>query len=196
MEQGDDVMEFEVKIDTKQLEKMTKAAKEFAPKAIERANRDAIKKGKTTLSKSARERYNMSKKDFEQFVKTRADRIEVESRLLTMGTTTHFSITPKSYISQKDIAVKKRKKATVTVQKGNKKQMRHAFIANPEKVQNTMLWQRDKQTGKISPIKTISAAQIASNKEISEMTLNTMQETQKERLEHYIERELEKHADH
>lgn len=189
-------MEFEVKIDTKQLEEMTKAAKEFAPKAIERANRDAIKKGKTTLSKSARERYNMSKKDFEQFVKTRADRIEVESRLLTMGTTTHFSITPKSYISQKDIAAKKRKKATVTIQKGNKKRMRHAFIANPEKVQNTILWQRDKQTGKISPIKTISAAQIASNKEISEMTLNTMQEAQKERLEHYIEREIEKHADH
>lgn len=74
--------------------------------------------------------------------------------------------------------------------------MRHAFIANPGKVQNTMLWQRDKQTGKISPIKTISAAQIASNKEISEMTLNTMQEAQKERLEHYIERELEKHANH
>ena len=94
-------MEFEVKIDTKQLEEMTKAAKEFAPKAIERANRDAIKKGKTTLSKSARERYNMSKKDFEQFVKTRETRIEVTSRMLTVGSTTHFSITPKNYYSQK-----------------------------------------------------------------------------------------------
>lgn len=189
-------MEFEVKIDTKQLEEMTKAAKEFAPKAIELANRDAIEKGRTALSKSARKRYNMSKEDFEQFVRTRENRIEVKSRLLTMGSTTHFSITPKSYRSQKKIEVKKRKEATVTVQKKNKKRMRHAFIANPEKVHNTMLWQRDEQTGKISPIRTVSAAQIASNKEISETVLDIIQETQKERLKHYMERKLEKHANH
>ena len=189
-------MEFEVKIDTKQLEEMTKAAKEFAPKAIERANRDAIKKGKTTLSKSARERYNMSKKDFEQFVKTRETRIEVTSRMLTVGSTTHFSITPKNYYSQKDIKVNKRKKSTATIKKGNKRLLKYTFIANPAKVKNTMLWQRDWQTGKISPFKTTSAAQMASNKEVSDAALNAMAETQQKRLQYYIEMELEKHADH
>lgn len=187
-------MEFKVEMDMKELKRMTKAAQEFGPKVVERANRDAIKKGKTTLSREVRERYNMPKKDFESFVRTRDTQIDVISRLLTVGTTTHFSITPKNYTSQRGIKVSRRKKSNATIKKGNKKYIKHAFIANPDKVHNTMLWLRKGDT--IQPFKALSAAQMASNREVSKAVMNVMAETQIKRLEHHLDREIEKHANH
>lgn len=191
-------MEFEVKIDTKQLEEMTKAAKEFAPKAIERANRDAINKGNTMLRKQMLKKYVFSKEEFEKYVRKKDTCIIAKSELLTVGEgkKTHFRIAPRQYSSQANIKVNKRKKVALTIKKKNKKRLNHVFIANPNspKIRHTMLWERGDYG--IMPFRTISVAQMTANREILDPTMNVMMETQQKRLEHYIEREIEKHADH
>ena len=122
----------------------------------------------------------------------------VESRKLTIGTDTHFSVAPKGYQSQKGIPVKRRKRISATIIKGQKKKFSHGFILNPDKVKNgakVMLWGRDgKEPPK--PIKSTSAAEMANQKEIAETTEKVMSETFENRLHHYVEREMNKIANH
>lgn len=199
------MVQLEVKLDSSQLISGLNRLKSFTPKCEERARRDAIKKGRTTFTgkNGAPSIYNIKKKELEGFTRTSDEGIEVESRLLTVGTTTHFSITPRNYSSQKGIPVGKRKKSTDTIKKGNKQRMPHAFIINPSRIGNTMLWGRlvatkGKNKGKeaLNPITTISAAQMLSNETISERVIDDMEKTFEKRFEHYFEREEEKIAKH
>lgn len=193
-------MRFETVLDTKELCEMTKAAIRFGPKVVERANRDAINKGKTELGREVAKRYNMTQKEFKNYVRSKYDRIEVESHLLTVGTDTHFSHTPKNYESQKGKKIKERNRgraATVTIKKKGKKTVRHGFILNPSKVKNgakVMLW--IKEGKKFEPYRSVSAAQMASNKDVKNATLEAMAKKQEERLEHYMNLEMEKYANH
>ena len=108
------------------------------------------------------------------------------------------SVAPKGYQSQKGIPVKRRKRISATIIKGQKKKFSHGFILNPDKVKNgakVMLWGRDgKEPPK--PIKSTSAAEMANQKEIAETTEKVMSETFENRLHHYVEREMNKIANH
>lgn len=193
-------MKFETVIDTKELCEMTKAAIRFGPKVVARANRDAIDKGKTELGREVAKRYNMTQKEFKNYVRSKYDRIEVESHLLTVGTDTHFSHTPKKYESQKGKKIKERnngKKATATIKKKGKKVIKHGFILNPNRVKNgakVMLW--IKEGKKYTPYRSVSAAQMASNEDVKNATLEAMAKKQEERLEHYMNLEMKKYANH
>jgi hypothetical protein len=122
----------------------------------------------------------------------------VASRLLTVGTTTHFSITPRQYKSQAGIKVSRRKLSTATIKKQSKKNVQSAFIANPSAIKggNTMLWIRQKgKKGKgysRQPLKTISIPQMATNKSVSNKIQETMKDTYNKRFEHYMNRTLDK----
>lgn len=199
------MMELVIKFDSSQLVSGLQRLKSFTPKCEERARRDAIKKGRTTFTgkNGAPSIYNVKKKELEEYTRTSDEGIEVESRLFTIGSSTHFAITPRSYTSQKGIPVSKRKKATNTIIKGNKERMPHAFIINPSRVGNTMLWGRPIATkGEnaglevLTPITSLSAAQMLSNKTISEKVMDEMNKTFEKRFEHYFEREEEKIAKH
>lgn len=200
-------MRFEAVLDMKELNKMTKAAKKYGQRVVDRANRDAVKRAGTVFSTEVTKKYNIGKEDFRKNMRIGYDRVDIASRLLTVGTDTHFSHTPAKYKSQKDIKVRKRnggRKPTVTIEKGHKEVVAHCFILNPEKVRygdgpakeggTTMLWKHEGE--EVVPYRSLSAAQMASNEEVIKKVIEQTTAYQMERLEHYIEMELEKHADH
>ena len=188
-------MRIEADFDYSVIAEMGKIEAKYGQKCVDRATADALKAGKTELSTQIREVYEMKKKDIDSYIEKEKDALHVESRTLTIGNDTHFKNTPKSYKSQKDIAVSKRKRVTVTVKKGNKEKMNHAFIANPDKIGRAMVWQR-KDSKHIEPVKSLSAAQMASNEVIAKKTMDTMEKTMEKRLEHYAEREAKRIANH
>ena len=171
-----------------------------APKMCERATRDAIKKAKTAFMDAkggAPAHYNVKKsKDLAPYTRVSGDSMTVRSRLFTVGTTTHFSHTPRAYKSQKGIPVRKRPKASVTIEKKSKKAYPHGFVVNPAAINggNTMLWERKGK--KINPVRNISAAQMASNEEVYEYIQKEMAEAFDKRLEHYYDREVSRVASH
>lgn len=168
--------------------KSLKALGKAIPECAEKAERDALKKGVSALTDSKGGMpsvYNVKKKDMSQYIKTYKDHILVRSKAFT---TVHFGFTPKVYTSQAGIPVKRRKKATLTVMKGRKYDPASAFIANPDAVHGvTMLWQRKKGNRDIEPIRRLSAAQMAENKDLSEYVSKEMQDRFEERLDHYYD---------
>ena len=173
------------------------------PQMQERATRDALKKGKTAFMDTkggAPSVYNVKKsKDLAPNTKVTKDSIVVESRQFTIGTTTHFSITPRNYKSQAGIPVKRRQRASVTIKRGSKRALPQSFIANPAKIPggNVMLWERFlTKSNKIRPVKSISAAQMASNEKVYPYIEENMTETYQKRLQHYYEREVARNAGH
>ena len=192
------MVNIDVRLDDKVLKEAKKAQEKYGEKVMQRAERDAAKKAKTALHKEICKRYNVKQKEIKEFVSANEKGICVESRKLTIGTDTHFSVAPKGYQSQKGIPVKRRKRISATIIKGQKKKFSHGFILNPDKVKNgakVMLWGRDgKEPPK--PIKSTSAAEMANQKEIAETTEKVMSETFENRLHHYVEREMNKIANH
>lgn len=188
----------DVRLDDKVLKEAKKAQERYGEKFVNRARRDAAKKAKTALQKEIYQRYNVKQKEIKDFVSASEKGVCAESRKLTIGTDTHFSITPKGYQSQEGIPVKKRKRISATIIKGQKKRFSHGFILNPVRVKNgakTMLWGRNgKEPPK--PIKSTSVAEMANQREIKENTEKVMSETFENRLHHYIEKEMDKIANH
>lgn len=165
--------------------------KEQIPKCYYRALGEAAKKGKSAFEDSkggAPSIYNMKKADLSKYTRILKDGIRVRSSLFTIGTTTHFSHTPKAYQSQKGIPVKRRKRMTATIKKKNRKKFPHGFIANPAKVGKTMMWERLHGSRKIAPIRTISAAQMASNEKVHPYVEEKMLEVLEKRFEHHFNR--------
>ena len=78
--------------------------------------------------------------------------------------------------------------------------MPKSFIINPAKINGgtTMIWEHfgGKGSKKIRPVKSISAAQMASNERVYPYIEEKMMETYGKRLEHYYEREVAKNAHH
>lgn len=178
---------------------MKKYIQNGGTKSVSRAMNDALNKGRTALSKGVREQYTIKAGDFKENSRVskatptnlKKGRIEVESRRLTVGTSTHFRITPKQYSSQKGKKVSRRSKASLTVKKGSKKQMKHAFVVNPASINggNTMLWQREGEN--IKPITSLSVPQMVTDQKVYNAASKVMETTYQERLKHYMERELE-----
>ena len=192
------MVDIDVKLDDRAFKEMKKAQKKYGEKVIKRAKRDAARKARTALQKEISKKYNIKQNESKKFISTTEDSLCVESKKLTVGTDTHFSITPKKYVTQKDIPVKKRKRATTTIMRGNKKKFSHGFILNPAKVKNgakVMLWKRNGKQ-EPEPVKSLSVAEMANNKEIAENTQRVMSETFEKRLNHHIDREMSKIANH
>ena len=173
--------------------KTLKALNKAIPECAEKAERDALKKGVSALTDTKGGMpsvYNVKKKDMTKYIKTYKDHILVRSSAFT---TVHFGFTPKVYTSQAGIPVKRRKKSSLTVMKGRKYKPASAFIANPDAVHGvTMLWQRKKGSRDIEPIRRLSAAQMAENKDISEYVSEEMQVRYQERLDHYYDLAVKK----
>lgn len=195
-----------VKYDERVLKKEFDAFTKGAEKAIDAAQKDAAKRGKVAFLSGktyggAPTIYNVKKKDIEGYVRCTKAGITVESRVFTIGST-HFSITPQKYVSQKELKLSKRPKRTLTVKKGHRVSVKHLFVVNPARTQgNTLLFKRSVSTGgRTSPthkekgdptidvVRTLSAAQMASNPEIEENVTKAITEQYEKRLEHYIKR--------
>ncbi len=173
------------------------------PQMQERATRDALRTGRAAFMDStggAPSVYNVKKsKDLAPNTKVTKDSIVVESRLFTIGTTTHFSITPSNYKSQEGKTVKRRQRATATIKRGSKRALPQSFIANPAKIPggNVMLWERFlPKSNKIRPVKSISAAQMASNEKVYPYIEEKLTEAYQKRLQHHYEREVARNAGH
>lgn len=188
-------MLLDVKFDSN-LSDMKQIIQRGGAQSISRAINDSLSAGKTKLKSSVCAVYNIKKKDVEKATvvfksypgNLKRGKIVVESRLLS---TYHFSFSPKAYKSQKGIKVKRRKKATVTFKKGQKKSFPHGFIVNPGALNNgyTLLWKRE---GKniITPIRSISIAQMVENENAYEPTMKLMEEKYNERLVHHLKRQF------
>lgn len=197
-------MKLDVKVDISSIQKMDKLLQQKGPKVIQGVFKRALKAGETAFESKddgAPAIYKISKKELSEFVKIKQDSLVISSRLLTVGTDTHFAMTPKGYkplaapgdsSGGKKKKKKRRKiKATATVKKANKESLPHAFIANPAKINGglTMLWERHPRIKKlIRPIRRVSAAQMAENPEVYEAINKAIQETLDKRLDHELER--------
>lgn len=169
--------------------------KEQIPKCYYRALGEAAKKGKSAFEDSkggAPSIYNMKKVELQKYVRLVKGGIRVRYHRFSVGSDTHFSINPKAYQSQKGIPVRKRKRMSVLIRKKNREKFPHGFIANPkaEKVKGhkTMIWERFPDTGGIAPIRTISAAQMASNEKVHPYVEEKMLEVLEKRFEHHFNR--------
>lgn len=188
---------FDVKPDLKFWDKVTTAALEGGAKALSRAINESLRKGRTELKRAAAKEYTIKQGDINSHItikftnpgSVRRGALKVSGPRMTIGAT-HFRMTPKEYTSQQGKRVKQRKRMTASVKKGSKKRMSHAFIANPGKVGNTMMWIRDGE--QIHPVVSISAAQIAANDTVYQTVAKEMQKKFEERFEHHLEREFQK----
>lgn len=171
------------------IEKCEKLRKAI-PKCYDRAKGEALKKGITALTDSkggAPSVYNIKKGDLRQYVSMVKDGIRARSRRFTVGTDTHFSITPARYASQAGIPVRRRKRMSVTIKKRGRKPYPHGFIVNPARVGHTMIWERD-GSGAISPVRTVSAAQMAANDKVHPYVEEQMLNTLEKRFQHHYDR--------
>lgn len=188
-------MKLDIKYDSN-LAEMKKVIEMGGVKSMSRAINDALAKGKTQLGKSVRSVYAIKAADYNENAKLtksypgnlKKGKIVVASKRFS---TYHFAFTPRTYKSQKGIKVAKRKKATVTIKKGNKVTAPHLFIMNPEQVEGnyTLLWKRE---GKLDPYpyRSISVAQMATNEKAYNPTMEMMQKTYEERLAHHLNRQF------
>lgn len=187
-------MKLDIKIDSN-LAEMKKIIELGGTKSMSRAINDALAKGRTQLGKSVRAVYAIKADDFNGAAKVikshegnlRKGKIEVQSRRLSSY---HFSFTPRAYKSQEGVKVSRRKKAAITIKKGQKKAYPHGFVVNPNALENgyTLLWERNGR--KINPIRSVSVAQMVVNEEAYNSTMEMMQKTYEERLAHYLNRQF------
>lgn len=191
-------MKIEVEMDTKEIEKAFKNMGSKAKKCVERAERDAGRRGKKILITSMTQYYNAKRSDVVNHMNVKDGSIEVTGHMLTIGDT-HFSIAPKVYQSQKGIKVGKRKKMRATIIRKNRKLFPHAFIMNPERMragkgQRTsginILWER--KGDRLRPIKTISMAHMASQVIKDSDIEKEMAKVFDERFNNQLEREMAK----
>lgn len=187
-------MKLDIKYDTN-LSDMKKVIKMGGVKSMSRAINDALAKGKTQLGKSVRSVYAIKAADFNGAAKVvksnesnlRKGKIEVQSRRLSSY---HFSFMPRAYKSQKGVKVSNRKRAAITIKKGQKKAYPHGFVVNPNALDNgyTLLWERNDR--KINPIRSVSVAQMVENEDAYNPTMELMQKTYEERLAHHLNRQF------
>ena len=192
------MVKLDVKLNKSFFKQLQTISTEAGRKSMASAINDALKTGKTTLKRAICKTYNIKQKEVDANSKInrctesslKSGNIKVQSMRLTIGTSTHFSHTPKGYMSQKGIKVARRKEISVTVKKKSKKKMQHAFIANPSSVKggNTMVWIRE--NNRIAPVKTVSTPQMASNDVVQNAISKAMVEKYEQRFEHYWNRNM------
>ena len=186
-------MNIKAKVDKSNISKAWKAVKAGGQKAVDRARTRALKAGVSAFTSAkkggAPAIYTIKGSDLKAATSVSNNSIVVKSRRYTIGESpSHFNITPKAYKSQKGIKVAKRKKMSATIKKGQKKQMPHAFIANPAAIKggHAMLWERKGK--RINPMHSLSAAQMITNPEVEEAVMDAINETYEKRLDHELKR--------
>lgn len=186
-------MNIKAKIDKSNLDKAWKAVKSGGQKAVDRARLRALKAGVSAFSSAkkggAPSVYTIKGSDLKEATSVNGNSIVVKSRRYTIGESpSHFTIAPKAYKSQKGIKVAKRKSVSAAIKKGQKKKLPHALIANPEAIKggHAMLWEREGRT--ISPVHSLSAAQMITNPEVEEAVMDAINETYEKRLDHELKR--------
>ena len=187
-------MKLDIKIDSNLVD-MKKVIQSGGVESMSRAINDALAKGKTQLGKSVRDVYALKSGDYNKAAKVIKShpgnlgkgKINVASRRLSSY---HFPFTPHAYKSQKGIKVSKRKRAAITIKKGQKKAYPHGFVVNPNALDNgyTLLWERNGK--KINPIRSVSVAQMVKNEDAYNPTMEMMQKTYQERLAHHLNRKF------
>lgn len=201
-----DFFQITVKEDKKFFEQLCLLPEKGAARAMSRSINDALRKGETEFEKEAPKIYNMKKSEIKLYSKVKTcypgnlkkGHIQVRSRRFTVGQT-HFKASPNEYIIpgtlNKNGKVIKRKKQKVKIRKDfGWKEVPHGFIANPASIKggNTMVWIRlGKKRKPIFPIRTISAAQMLSNKKIYNHVEEEMEKHYLKRMEHHLDREFE-----
>ncbi len=188
-------MRLDVKVDSN-IAEMKKVIEMGGVKSMSRAINDALAKGKTHLGKAVRSVYAIKASDYNGAAKVtkssesnlRKGKIDVQSRRLSSY---HFSFTPRAYKNQKGIKVQKRKKGAITIKKGQKKSYPHGFVVNPGALDNgyTLLWERNGI--KINPIRSISVAQMVTNEDAYNPSMEVMKKTYEERLAHHLSRQFQ-----
>lgn len=197
------MIELNASIDLKFKEELAARTTVAGKKSMYRAINTALQKGKSALENSKTGIpliYKISKKDITPNAKLvkcyegdlGKGKIVYSSRRLTVGTSTHFSITPKQYKSQKGVKIARRSKATATIKKSNKASLNHAFIANPTAIKggNTMLWVREQNGKGIAPLRTISIPQMVQNPKV----YNNAQEVMEKTFNDNFEKNMQKYA--
>lgn len=187
-------MKMDIRIDSN-LAEMKKVIEMGGVQSMSRAINNSLAKGKTRMNKLISSMHEMDKNDVKAHTRVikcypgdlNKGRIEAASRRLS---TAHFPIEPIAYASQKDINIKDRPKASITIKKNQKKALPHAFIVNPQRLKNgyTLLWRRKGKD--IMPIRTISVAQMASNQTASEQVMEVLEETYQKRLVYHLNRQF------
>lgn len=194
------MVRLDVEMDEKFFKQLKIVSSEAGRKSMCSAINDSLKSGKTSLKRETSKIYNIKQKEVDSNSKVnrctennlKKGNIKIEGRRLTIGTSTHFSHTPREYSTQRGVKVSRRKKISVTVKKGSKKKMPHAFIVNPGSIHggNTMIWIRERS--KIAPVKTVSIPQMVENDRIKDNISKTMIEKYHNRFEHYWNRNMKK----
>lgn len=188
------------------LESMKKGMEKQCAVAMSRAINDALKRGKTAAATAIREVYAVKKKadvaDNTTVQTCYAGDLEKGQLTIqsTRFTSVHFPFSPQKYVSRKmtkdENGRKKKPKiqtAKLTVKKGAKKTLPHAFVVNPNAPTlrgsvPVMLWHRYDSEGHIRPIKSLSVAQMARNAKVQKAITETMSEQYEKRLEHHMSR--------
>lgn len=186
-------MKIKAKVDKSNIDKAKKAVLAGGQKAVDRARTRALKSGVSAFTSAkkggAPAVYTIKAADLRAATVVTKNSIVVRSSRYTIGESpSHFQMAPKAYKSQKGIKVSRRRKMTATIKKGQKKRFNHAFIANPAAIKggHAMLWERKGK--KISPMHSISAAQMITNPEVEEAVMNAINETYEKRLDHELKR--------
>ena len=187
-------MKLDIKYDSN-LAEMKKVIEKGGVKSMSRAINDALAKGKPQLGKSVRSVYAIKAADFNgaaEVIKShegnlRKGKIEVQSRRLSSY---HFDFTPRAYKSQEGVKVSRRKKAAITIKKGQKKSYPHGFVVNPNALSNGYTLLSERNGRKINPIRSVSVAQMVENEDAYNPTMDLMRKTYEERLAHHLNRQF------
>jgi hypothetical protein len=202
----------EMSINTNGMKSLSKTMKKF-PGITEKALPPAINRTLTTVNtkmqKEITMKYRIKKSDLNggsqyksetsnNLIKIKkasnkdpSGKLTVRGSSLTLSRFLQGNKSPVSHKGKTMKQIKKLKSPKVQVKKGDSKPVKGAFV---QKAKGTVgIFQRD-QNGKLQMLRTLSVAQMASNKEISNTANKIAKETLEKRLEHEMKRRIEKLA--
>jgi hypothetical protein len=202
----------ELSIDTSQLKTLSKAMKEFptiAKKALPAAINRTVSTVNTKMQKEITTRYKIKKSDLSGGSKYKGEKsnnlikvkkasvqdpsgnINIRSGTLTLS---RFLQLPKSPVPVKGKtkkAIQKIKPPKVQVKRGGTKPVKGTFVLKANGT--TGIFARD-ENGKLRMLRTLSAAQMASNKDVMKVVEETAGETLQQRFEHEMQYRINKLA--
>ena len=209
----------DIEFDDSEIYKLAKQMESKGEKCINKATWDATKHGKAVLFKEAEKEYNIKKQEYFKYLKLeKPGSIVVTSTkgmVPSSGKGGHFNLLPAVPPSQEKVKVRERKQASAKIKhESGREKMAHAFILPKSKLKNMedrdgyMLMEHgDNMSSKIreghkkrEPVvrsfETTNAAFMAGHGSMPEKTLDKMAEQAEKRLQYYIDKEMDKIANH
>ena len=202
----------EIKLDTSKLKNVARAMRDFpelAKKSIPPAINRTLSAVNTRMQKDITTKYKVKKSDLsggkkykseqsnnlikltKATVRNPSGQINVRGRTLTLSRFLQGKKEPTSHKGKSRKAIKRIKSPKVQVKKGGTKRVNKSFIAKARGT--TGIFMRD-ENGKLRMLRTLSVAQMASNKEVLKSAEQTAVETLEKRIEHEMEYRLDKLA--